>query len=96
VEKVQQKKKKDCSAIDGWREDSEVVLVFEHNNIGLKKVCQVLSEQTSNLSALVNVTCPLNRVLNCERNFSYMDPDYPTPGLIVTGLARVCCIAFSV
>jgi hypothetical protein len=28
-------------------EDSEVVLVFERNNAGLKKLSQILSEQTS-------------------------------------------------
>jgi hypothetical protein len=25
-------------------------------------------------------------------HFSYYDPDYPTSGLTVTGLASVCCI----
>jgi hypothetical protein len=36
--------------------------------------------------------CLLKYVLNCEQNFSFFDLDYPTPGLTVTGLARVCCI----
>jgi hypothetical protein len=31
----------------------------------------------------------LKYVLNCEQIFSYFDPDYRTPALIVTGLARV-------
>jgi hypothetical protein len=35
-------------------EDSEVVLVTERNNAGLKKLSQVLSEQTSDSSAFLN------------------------------------------
>jgi hypothetical protein len=62
-------------------EDSEVVLVFESNNAGLKKVSQVLSEQTSDSSAFLNVMCLLQYVLNCEQRFTFFDPDYPTFGL---------------
>jgi hypothetical protein len=40
-------------------EDSEVVRVFERNNEDLKKLSQVLSEQTSDSSAFLNVTCLL-------------------------------------
>jgi hypothetical protein len=36
--------------------DSEVVLVFESNNAGLKKLSQVLSEETSDSSAFLNAT----------------------------------------
>jgi hypothetical protein len=36
-------------------EDSEVVLVSERNDAGLKKLSQVLSEQTSDLSAFLNL-----------------------------------------
>jgi hypothetical protein len=36
-------------------EDSEFVLVFERNNADLRN-CQVLSEQTSDSSAFLNVT----------------------------------------
>jgi hypothetical protein len=39
-------------------EDSEVVLVFERNNAGLKKPAKVLSEQTSDSPAFLNATCP--------------------------------------
>jgi hypothetical protein len=37
----------------------------------------------------------LKYVFNCEQNFSfcpYSDPDYPTSGLTVIGLARVYCV----
>jgi hypothetical protein len=37
--------------------------------------------------------CLLTCVLNCEQHFSYFDPDYPTSGLTVTGLARVYCVS---
>jgi hypothetical protein len=47
-------------------EDSEVVLVSERNDAGLKKLSQVLSEQTSDSSAFLNVMCLLKYVLNCE------------------------------
>jgi hypothetical protein len=49
----------------------------------------VLSEQTSDSSAFLNAMCLLKYVLNSEEHFSYFDPDYPTSGLTVTGLARV-------
>jgi hypothetical protein len=52
-------------------EVSEVVLVFERNNAGLKKLPQVLSEQTSGSSAFLNATCLFKDVLNCEENFSF-------------------------
>jgi hypothetical protein len=39
-------------------EDSEVVLVFESNNSGLRN-CHVLSEQTSDSSAFLNAMCLL-------------------------------------
>jgi hypothetical protein len=51
-------------------EDSEVVLVSE-----LKKLSQVLSEQTSDSPAFVNAVCLLKYVLRCEQHFSYLDPD---------------------
>jgi hypothetical protein len=35
----------------------EVVLIFERNNAGLKKLSQVLTEQTSDSSAFLNVMC---------------------------------------
>jgi hypothetical protein len=38
-------------------EDSEIVLVFERNSAGLKKLSQVLSEQTSDSSAFLNAIC---------------------------------------
>jgi hypothetical protein len=34
---------------------------------------------------------PSKYVLNWKQNFSYFDPDYPTSGFTVTGLARVYC-----
>jgi hypothetical protein len=37
--------------------DSEVVLVFERNNAGLKKLSEVMSEQTSDSSAFLNAMC---------------------------------------
>jgi hypothetical protein len=61
-------------------EDSEVVLVCERNNAGLKKLSHVLSEETSDSSAFLNVICLLKYVLNCEQHCSYLDPDYPTSG----------------
>jgi hypothetical protein len=33
--------------------------------------CQVLSEQTSNSSAFLNVMCLVHYVLNCEQHFSF-------------------------
>jgi hypothetical protein len=44
------------------------VLVCERNNAGLKKLSQVLSEQTSDSSAFLNATC-FKYVLNCEQHF---------------------------
>jgi hypothetical protein len=55
-------------------EDSEAVLVFERNNVGFKR-CQVMSQQTSDSSAFLNVICHLKCVLNCERHFLYFHPD---------------------
>jgi hypothetical protein len=52
-------------------DESEVVLVFERNDAGLKKLSQVLSEQTSDSSAVLNATW----VRNCRQHFSYFDPD---------------------
>jgi hypothetical protein len=49
--------------------DSEVVLVYERNNAGLKKLSQVLSEQTSDSSAILNAMRFLNYVLNCQQHF---------------------------
>jgi hypothetical protein len=40
-------------------EGSEIVLGFERNNAGLKKLPQVLSEQTSDSSAFLNAMCLL-------------------------------------
>jgi hypothetical protein len=40
---------------------------------------------------LLNPTCLLKYVFNCEHDFSYFDPDYLTIGLTVTGLARSYC-----
>jgi hypothetical protein len=47
-------------------EDSEVVLVSERNDAGLKKLSQVLSEQTRDSPTFLNVTCLLKYVLNCD------------------------------
>jgi hypothetical protein len=44
--------------------DSQVVLVFGRNDAGLKKLSQVLSEQTGDSSAFLNTTCLLNYILN--------------------------------
>jgi hypothetical protein len=73
-------------------EDSEGGLVSERNNAGLKKLSQVLSEQTSDSSAFLNPMCLLKYVLNCEQHFSYFVLHYPTYELTVTGLPRVYCI----
>jgi hypothetical protein len=71
-------------------EDSEVVLVFERNNAGLKKL-SILSEQTSDSSAFLNAMRLLNYVLNFKQHFSFFI--FPSR-LTVTGLARVYCIYF--
>jgi hypothetical protein len=65
--------------------DSEVVLGFERNNAGLKKLSKLLSEQRSDSSAFLNAMCLLKYVLNCEQNFSFQS------GLTATGLVRVYC-----
>jgi hypothetical protein len=44
---------------NSWIEDSEFLLVFEHNNSGLNNLSQVLSEETSNSSAFLNAMCLL-------------------------------------
>jgi hypothetical protein len=44
---------------------------FERNNAGLKKLSQVLSEQTSDSPAFLHVMCVLKYVLNCEQHFSF-------------------------
>jgi hypothetical protein len=67
----------------------EAVLVSERNNAGLKKLSQVVSEQTSDSSAFLNAMCLLKYVLNCEQHFSCF---ILRSGLIVTGLARVYSI----
>jgi hypothetical protein len=69
-------------------EDSEVVLIFERNNAGLKKLSS-FSGQTSDSSAFLSAMCFLRYVLNCEQHSSYFDADYPTAGLTVTVLASV-------
>jgi hypothetical protein len=71
--------------------DSEVVLVSECNNAGLKKLSQFLSEQTSDSSAFLNPMYILRYVLNCEQHILYFHLDYPTSGLTATGLVRVYC-----
>jgi hypothetical protein len=43
-------------------DDSEVVLVFERTNAGLKKLSQGLSEQTSGSSAFLNAAMCLFEV----------------------------------
>jgi hypothetical protein len=50
----------------------EVVLVFERNNSGLKKVSQVLSEQTSDSSAFLNA---IYATMNSVFHFLYFEPD---------------------
>jgi hypothetical protein len=55
-------------------EDSEVVLVFERNNVGVKNLSSFLFEQTSDSFAFLNATCLSKYVLNCEQHFSYLDP----------------------
>jgi hypothetical protein len=50
-------------------EDSEIVFYFERKNKGLKKLCQILSEQKSDSSASLTAMCLLKYVLNCENNF---------------------------
>jgi hypothetical protein len=50
-------------------EDSEVAPVFARNNAGLKKLSQVLSEQTSGSSAFINPICLLEYILICEQCF---------------------------
>jgi hypothetical protein len=47
----------------------------KRNNVGLKKLFRVLSEQTSDSSAFLNARCLLKYVFHCERHFSYFDPD---------------------
>jgi hypothetical protein len=70
--------------------DSEVVLVFERNNAGLKK----LSEQTSDSSAFLNTMClflstysTVNSIFNFFKIFR--------SDLTVTGLARVYCALYA-
>jgi hypothetical protein len=53
-------------------EDSEVALVFERNDAGLKKLSQVLSEQTSDSSAFLNAICLLKYILSCEQHFFFI------------------------
>jgi hypothetical protein len=51
-------------------EDSDAVRVIErNNNAGLKKPSQVLCEETSDSSAV------LNAILKCKEHFSYFDSD---------------------
>jgi hypothetical protein len=69
-------------------EDSEVVPVFERNNAGLKKLSQVLSEQTSDSSAFLNATCLVRYDHNCKEHFSFLIFRF---GLTVTGFARLYC-----
>jgi hypothetical protein len=53
-------------------DDSEVVLVFERNNAGLKNLSSVFfSEQKSDSSVFLNVTRFLKYILNCEQHFSF-------------------------
>jgi hypothetical protein len=74
-------------------EDSEVVPVFERNNASLKELSQTLSEQTSDSSAFLNTAHVFFKnmysIIISISHFSYLDPDYPTSGSTVTGLAKV-------
>jgi hypothetical protein len=63
------------------------VLVFERINAGLKKLSQVLSEQTSDSSVFLNAMYLLKYVRNCEQHFLFFRF---RSVLTVTGLARVC------
>jgi hypothetical protein len=54
---------------------------------GLKKPSSFVWTDSS---AFLNAMCLLKYELNFERHFSYFNPDYPTYGLTVTGLARYC------
>jgi hypothetical protein len=51
-------------------EGSEVVLVSERSNGGLKELSQVVSEQTSDSSVSQTAMCLLMHVLNCELHLS--------------------------
>jgi hypothetical protein len=58
-----------------------VVGFCEHGNEPSGLTCQHLSEQTRDSYAFLNAKCFLNYVLNCEQNFVYFHPDYPTSEL---------------
>jgi hypothetical protein len=67
---------------------SEILLAFGLNNAGFK-----LSEQTSDSSVFLNAMRTYSTV-NSNIRFSYIDLDYPTSRLTVTGLSTVYCIVF--
>jgi hypothetical protein len=70
-------------------EDSEVILVSEHNNAGLKKLSSFV---WTDKSLIWLSKCHVSlEVLNREQHLSYFAPDYLISGLTVTGLATVNC-----
>jgi hypothetical protein len=75
-------------------EDSEVLLVFERNNGGLKKLSSFVwtaSDSSAFLNAMSSNVC----TQLWTAFFSYFDPDYPTPRLNLNGLLMVYCISKS-
>jgi hypothetical protein len=74
-------------------EDSKVVLVFERNNGGLKKLSSFVWTDKW-LICLSKCHVSFLKYVNSIFHIWYFDPDYPTSGLTVTGLASVYCILF--
>jgi hypothetical protein len=56
-------------------EGSEVALVFERNNAGLKKLSNFYSHQTSDSSAILNAIYLSEYAHNYEQYISFIDPD---------------------
>lgn len=69
--------------------DSQFVLVSEHNNAGLKKLSQVLSEQTSYSSAYLKAVCLFKACTQMWTEFSILLIFQSR--LTVPRLARVYC-----
>jgi hypothetical protein len=74
--------------------NSEVVLVFERDNEGLKTLVKFcLKRQVTHLPSKMHVSLKVHtRLRTAFFHFPYFDPDYPTSELSVTGLARVYTI----
>jgi hypothetical protein len=69
-------------------EHSEVVLIFERNDAGLKKLSNFVWTEKWLICLPKRLMCLFKYVVKCEQHFPFF---VCRPGLTVPGLARVYC-----